>query len=357
MSNNSDSSRVRSHAIAIDADGWLDVLWPGEFDDPRGPERVTEADMEEALARFHARAAAEGESFAGIAIWVGHPEDEGTAASAPARAWCTQMRRNTHSGRIQVRPHWVGDAYEELIASKAYRFISNREAGRIDADGYWHPVEILSIGLTNVPARKKGQRVLSHAAAPQPQNPGMETDTMGSEDTKGLALLTRSHGLTGDALSLVEEIVGDADTAEAAANALITNMVGLSTALVQEKARSHALADELEAAIVDTLVFRGEIEDAADGAKHVRALVAADPIAARSHFLRDGAVVGAAGAAELAGRLRPEKGLRLTGDIDASGVDAIRGHAAKLVREGEDYARAHAIATELHRAGKLPAAK
>jgi hypothetical protein len=154
----------RAHAVAIDSDGWMDLLWEGQWDHPEGPEAVDANDIRRTHDNLVATARAEAADWPGIPVYVGHPEENGTLVEAPAQAWIKQFRIHPVTGRLQGQPEWVGPARAELVESRLYKFLSAYEWGDIAPEsGVFHPAYIGSVGLTNNPVKRAGQHPLANA--------------------------------------------------------------------------------------------------------------------------------------------------------------------------------------------------
>lgn len=156
----------RVNAIAIDADGWIDLLWEGEWNHPEGAEAVDRKDIELTLANLRQRAQGDGANWAGIPVYIGHPEKEPNGVAAPAVAWVKDFRIDAKTGRLQGRPEWCGEARKELVESGQYKYLSCYEWGDTDpTTGVFHTATISSIGLTNFPVKRAGQKPLANAEA------------------------------------------------------------------------------------------------------------------------------------------------------------------------------------------------
>ena len=138
-----------AQALAIDDQGWMDVAWPGEFPHPNGYLQIVEPeDLDVMLANFNAVKADKGPKWAGIGLYLGHPELNGTAAYAPSYGWFKSARIANGMLQFQLDPDAEAN---DLIAKKKYKFTSNYWVGSFDANKNFHPFWIATIGLTNNP--------------------------------------------------------------------------------------------------------------------------------------------------------------------------------------------------------------
>jgi len=110
--------------MAVDAAGWMDIAWPGQFPHPNGYNQVVEAaDIEVMLANFNAVRAEDGQNWAGIPLYLGHPELNGTADAAPSYGWFKDARISAN-GVLQYKLDPAAEG-NSLIADKKFKFISN----------------------------------------------------------------------------------------------------------------------------------------------------------------------------------------------------------------------------------------
>ncbi len=282
-----DVGRVcRAHALAINADGWLDVLEVGQWNHEDGPEKVTAEDIQRCFDMFQEDRSHAGDNWAGVAVYVGHPELNGTADSAPSFAWCKQAR--VHGGVLQFLPQWNPQG-EELIAARTYKFISNYEYGHIDDDGYYHPGFISSVALTNFPARKEGMKPLANSGGSAPPTAVKEGDSetgveAGSSEDPQNAEVERAHAsewwrqFQGE----LNELVGDAENSEEALQTIWTEWQRLYdqiNALNAMETLIYNVANSLDVAVAHSA--DGGLGDALD--------TVGDDLVARANALRDSA--------------------------------------------------------------------
>lgn len=145
--------------------GWVDVAWPGQFPHPQGMTQVVEpADLATMLANFDAARATAGANWGGITLYKGHPELDGSVASAAAYGWFKDAR--LANGRLQYRLELTALG-QEAVAGRAFKFLSPYWYYTPDAAGNARPFWIQSVGLTNVPVIKD-QKPLANADASTP---------------------------------------------------------------------------------------------------------------------------------------------------------------------------------------------
>lgn len=241
----------RANAVALDSEGWLDLLWPGEWQHPDGPQVAEAKDIELTLANLQDAAKRAGADWAGIPVYIGHPEMDGTLVQAPARAWIKQFRINGQTGRLQGMPEWCDGAKAELIDSRSYKYLSCYEWGDVDAaTSLFHPAYISSVGLTNSPVKRAGQKPLANAdggAAEAPENVTASAET-GVLVAQIAELQARCNALAGE----VQELRGQAAARVQAADPL---------AGAQRPQRANAINDpagvpQIAAAVVDGIRAR-----------------------------------------------------------------------------------------------------
>ncbi|OHD21733.1 MAG: hypothetical protein A2Y38_14455 [Spirochaetes bacterium GWB1_59_5] len=148
--------------LVQDAEGWIDVAIPGEFDwvDSNGRIIGRELVAAEDMAAVVADAAnkAQAPNWTGFPIWEGHPHD------GPARGWFRQAR--VQNGTLQVLPEWSPDGLKLVVENKAYKFGSVSWGGVKDSAGKFRPREFIHLGLTNRPNMKGLAPIVN--AAPEP---------------------------------------------------------------------------------------------------------------------------------------------------------------------------------------------
>lgn len=152
----------RAHALNLSGDGWMDVLWVGQWQHPDGPEKADAEDLALCLENFNYVRSLEGNSWGGLPLYIGHPERKGTADEAPSFAWFMDARINAE-GRLQYQPKWVGNSKADLVDSGAYKWISGWIHGWLDDNGIFRPAFVSSVGLTNNPVMKDGQNPMANA--------------------------------------------------------------------------------------------------------------------------------------------------------------------------------------------------
>lgn len=203
----------RAHALAIRSDGWMEVLWVGEFEHPLGPERVDPEDLDVCLANFKDEQAFYGSDWSGIALYVGHPESEGTLDRAPAQAWFKEAA--IIDSRLCFRPTWT-PAGKELVGNGHFKFISGYLFGRKDPQGVFHPEYVASIGLTNNPVMREGQHPLANAKTTRGSEMSVKAGD-GSAAPSGLELLGRPNSeWSADLMAKLEALIGGAATKDEA---------------------------------------------------------------------------------------------------------------------------------------------
>lgn len=317
----------RANALAIDTDGWMDLLWPGQWEHPQGPQAVDSDDIQTTYANIRAQAAALGESWGGVPVYVGHPEVDGTMAAAPAVAWIKEFRISP-AGRLQGNPRWVGNARADLVDSGAYKYISCYEYGESDPVGVFHTAYISTVALTNAPVKLAGQKPLANAkgtetmtppaapASPTPPAPGnpptVESGSGGSPiPPEFLAGLANALGCP-----------ADVESVQARCNAVAGEM--------------QALRTEIETLLLEQAVATGAVKDAPDARANALALLRADRKAAAAHFASGAGRAGTMRPRDpLAGDGRPVRVNAIAGDPDGV-ADAVK--RAKAIR-----ARANAL--------------
>jgi len=329
------SGRIgRANAVAIDTDGWMDLMWEGRWQHSDGPMVAEAEDIRVTHENLLAEANAAGPDWTGIPVYVGHPEVSGTMDSAPSRAWVKQFRINS-AGRLQGRAEWCGSAKADLVDSRQFKFMSNFEYGDIDPDtGVFHPAYISSIGLTNNPVKKAGQHPLANAKGDKDM-----PDADGTKTT-GIALVGRPNAVSDKLAARIEEIIGDAadqDTAleriyvelsaawarvdelDATVTLIYTmaNALGVAVAAdadVQTRCNAletgvQALREDRDGLVVDLAVRDCAVVDSAEGRANALRLVKADPEGARAHFADSAGTIGRgnASADPLVGGMRPQR--------------------------------------------------
>lgn len=319
----------RANAIALDGEGWMDVLWPGRWDHPEGPEVVDAKDIELTLANLTKRAQADGDNWRGVPVYVGHPEKESNGVAAPAVGWVKRFRVDGKTGRLQGLPEWCGDARKELIESKKYKDISAYEWGDLDPQtGIFHTANITSIGLTNFPVKRDGQKPLANADAAGTAAAGAPAAGSGAVD--GLALIGRPQGVSDDLAAKVAALIKGATDRDSALRVLMnelqalwtrreeveavqTQLNGLAPALgvnpvpAEIAGRVHALTTELQA-LRSAAAARAQADaDPTAGANAPRRTNALPPPGGMA-----AAAAAAADTAEVAGAVRARANAILT---------------------------------------------
>jgi len=309
----------RAHALAIDTEGWVDLLWVGQWRHSDGPEAVNEADVRNVLGNLMAEANAAGPEWSGIPLYIGHPEVDDTLASAEARAWIKQFRINA-AGRLQGLFEWCGNSRSDLIDSRAYKFLSCYEWGDFDDQGVFHPATISSVGLTNNPVKRDGQRPLANANATvgatgespahdqpgdtaMPDSPAAELDFIARANAVGADVAARITALIGDPANKEEAIdriyqelrrVWNLEQELTAVETLVSKMANAANATLPEgdlQARCNALAEAVQAVcterdqlVIDGAVGQGACEDTPTARANALRLLHADREAAKAHF-------------------------------------------------------------------------
>ncbi len=300
--------RGRAQAIALDSEGWLDLLWTGRWLHADGPEAADEADIRLTLANLEAEANAAGADWPGIPFYIGHPEMSETLDSAPAVGWAKRFRINA-AGRLQGLVEWAGDARAELVDSRRYKFVSCYEWGDLDDQGTFHTAYLSSVALTNNPVKRDGQKPLANANAGAQTMPDSATPPELHAE-----LLGRANAIGEDVAARVAELIGTAATKEDALDAiyrelrrvwslesqldamatLVSTMANAAACTLPEgdlQARCNALAEAVQAVCTERdemavaeAVRGGAVPDTEQGRANALRLLHADREAAQAHF-------------------------------------------------------------------------
>jgi hypothetical protein len=161
--------------LALDSEGWLNVAWLGEFPHPEGfLQKIEQADLDVCLGNFNAAKTAAGDNWPGLPLYVGHPELDGTMATAPSFGWFKDARilGNALQYRLEATPEGAA-----ITGGKRYKMISPYWYGALDAGNCFRPAFISSIGLTNSPVIKpnQGNKPLANAEGAAPAEAQTET--------------------------------------------------------------------------------------------------------------------------------------------------------------------------------------
>lgn len=146
------AASIETDSAAADS-GWLRLAEYGEWPHPGGLQRLTREAASEMVAFFHSVRGRLARRFAGVPVYIGHPDDDAFAGcpghtDTRAYAWITGLQARPDG--LYILPRWSREG-RRLLENAFYRFLSPRWALRRENDGALTPVRLLSVGLTNQP--------------------------------------------------------------------------------------------------------------------------------------------------------------------------------------------------------------
>jgi hypothetical protein len=131
---------------------WLKLVEYGDHPHPEGVQRVTEKIAREMQQRFHSLRARLARKFAGIPIYVGHPDDQkfsNLPGHGDTRSYAWVQDIEAREDGIWILPKWstVGKA---MIENLFFKFLSPRWEMKREGN-FLVPIRLISVGLTNHP--------------------------------------------------------------------------------------------------------------------------------------------------------------------------------------------------------------
>jgi hypothetical protein len=132
---------VLSNLESAGGDGWYPVAPFGDHPHPWGLQCLSADDA----AGLVAWANGQGEAWTGVPVYANpaHPKD------GPALAWVKGFR--VLANELQCQPEWSPEGHLQIVVNKAFKRVTPSWTCERRNDGKWHPVNIVHIGLTNVP--------------------------------------------------------------------------------------------------------------------------------------------------------------------------------------------------------------
>lgn len=132
---------------------WIRLVAYGSYPHPRGLQHVTQAVAHALAQNFHSLQGRLRRAFRGVPIYIGHPDDASFAGQdghrdTRAYGWLEAM--DARADGLWIKPRWSSEG-RKLLTNAHYRFLSPRWLLKPATDGGFHPVRLLSIGLTNQP--------------------------------------------------------------------------------------------------------------------------------------------------------------------------------------------------------------
>ncbi len=235
---------------------WLKLADYGDWPHSAGLQRLTRTAATEMARSFQTLLARLRRRFAGVPIYIGHPDDPGFAGQpghtdTRAHAWVSDLAARDDG--LYVRPRW-SDSGRELLRQAHYKFLSPRWLMRPLANGVYEPIRLLSVGLTNHP-NIPGEAVANQAPVPVLVEESSATTTAVEATTQEAELpeaaatgVEKSETLFSALLAALELEAG------AAPEVLLANAEQLAVAAREtrdaqtESARFYRLATDAEAA-------------------------------------------------------------------------------------------------------------
>ena len=131
---------------------WIEVPF-GNHDHREGMQVLDRESADAILASFQSEAETKGRRFAGLPVYVGHPDHAqfaGTYKDKSAKAWIKEIAVTGNA--LRMRTQWNA-AGRSLVENEEYKYFSPTWgvapiAGRSAA---YRPVRLKSVGLTNEP--------------------------------------------------------------------------------------------------------------------------------------------------------------------------------------------------------------
>jgi hypothetical protein len=131
---------------------WIEIPF-GNHDHKEGLQVLDRESAEAIVANFHEEQSSKGKRFAGLPVYIGHPDHPAfadTYKDKAAKAWIKEIALAPDALRLRTRWNASG---RDLVANEEYKYFSPTWgalpiAGRSAA---YRPVRLKSVGLTNEP--------------------------------------------------------------------------------------------------------------------------------------------------------------------------------------------------------------
>ncbi|MDR2807193.1 MAG: phage protease [Puniceicoccales bacterium] len=131
---------------------WLKLVEYGDHPHPNGLQRVTKAAALEMQRKFHSLRARLARKFAGIPIYIGHPDDQHFAhlpGHGDKRSYAWVQDLEARDDGIWILPQW-SEVGEKILKNAFFQFLSPRWEMKPQGNAFI-PIRLLSVGLTNDP--------------------------------------------------------------------------------------------------------------------------------------------------------------------------------------------------------------
>lgn len=223
---------------------WVKLADYGLHPHTRGLQRLTRDAAQKIVNYNKSLIARLKRSFGGVPVYIGHPDDpayRGQPGHSDTRAYAWIHELEAREDGLWAKPTWskIG---KELLENAHYKHLSPRWKLAENADGSWQPVELISVGLTNLP-NIQGPTI-ANETAPQKEIP------QENHEEKPLELKYPSYH--SDGLPLVACALGLAPDATPEA-------VSAAIALIKEQTAAAAERTALINAQLDLALERGQI--------------------------------------------------------------------------------------------------
>lgn len=149
------SSLPSPSPFRVEQTDFLQLSPMGVFPHSKGFQQVDRPALERLIKNFNSFFARLGRRFAGVPLYVGHPDVPGLETMHPDRkAYGWIMELELREDGLYGRPKWSA-AGRDLIANGHFKFLSPywkaEAAGTFQGRPAFRPTELLSVGLTNEP--------------------------------------------------------------------------------------------------------------------------------------------------------------------------------------------------------------
>ncbi len=132
---------------------WLLLAPYGDHPHTQGLQRLTREDAQNMVARHRSVLGKIRRAFGGVPIYIGHPDEpslRGTPGHGDTKAYGWIHDLAARDDGLWVSPKWSSFG-KTLIENAYYKFFSPRWKLRRGDDDALHPIELVSVGLTNTP--------------------------------------------------------------------------------------------------------------------------------------------------------------------------------------------------------------
>lgn len=134
-------------------DTWIRLAEYKDHPHPKGLQCLNIQAAEEIVKHFKSLKGRLQRTFIGIPIYIGHPDDpefRGQPGHQDTRAYGWVKSLEARDDGLWFYPKW-SPAGRELLENAFYRFTSPRWTLRSLGGGFYQPIKLISIGLTNQP--------------------------------------------------------------------------------------------------------------------------------------------------------------------------------------------------------------